>query len=159
VGALLVLGAIVVVVRTSKPDAAGVETPATTTVPGPAGYRLVPPLQPANLPPGWVLERATTVLVPGAPAQCEQLELDYGLPGTDAGYMFMFQLPADCVDPAPLAGSVPFRAGEREGTVVAGTGATTRARLVVGPAVVEAQSDLGPDALAGVLAVLEPFRP
>ncbi|MGH9190278.1 MAG: hypothetical protein ACRD0Q_09645 [Acidimicrobiales bacterium] len=125
-----------------------------------AAYRLVPALQPGGLPAGWVLERATTVLVAGSVPECEQLELDYGLPGTDHDYLYLFQLPSGCVDSAAPPGSTPFRAGLATGAqVVDPAKGTVRIRVVVGPAVLEAQSDLAPDVLARALDRLAPFDP
>ena len=148
--------------ETSPPAPVATVEPPTTVptvdgVPIPA-YRLVPALRPARLPDGWRLDRATTVLLPGTPEECAQLELDYRRPGSNQGFLYLFQLPATCVDDRPPAGSAPFQAGSARGSMIVDEASkTTRARLRVGDALLEAQSDLPPDGLSGLLAELVPL--
>lgn len=167
--AVLLVGVAVTIARTGRPVRTSPVAAPRPAQPSPtplseearaAAYRLVPPLQPGGLPAGWVLERATTVLVAGSVPECEQLEMDYGLPGTDHDYLYLFQLPSGCVDTAAPPGSAPFRAGSATGALLVDPAkGTVRARVVVGLAVLEAQSDLSPDVLARALDRLAPFDP
>ncbi len=120
-----------------------------------AGFLDVPLLQPRGIPEGWVLDYADVLPADEFDGACDQVEIDYISPDDEFGYLYLYQSDIDCADTEAPSESEPFVAGSNRGWIEADAEyGYTFAQIVVGRTVIEADTDLSPEALARVLSQL-----
>ena len=123
-----------------------------------AAYHDAPLLQPVGVPEGWALDGAYVVWAEGGEVACDQAEIDYLDPRDEIqGYLYLAEMAAGCADLEPPPDSTPFVAGSARGWIESYDSEGVFAQIVVGPTVVEIDTDLSAASLARVLAELRPL--
>lgn len=120
-----------------------------------AEYQDAPLYQPRGIPQGWVLSLAEVIPADESDNGCDQVEIDYFDPVDEYyGYLYLYEMEADCADLTAPPDSEPFTAGPNRGWVESYDGQGAYAQIVVGRTVIQAETDLSVDDLRRVLAQL-----